>query len=158
MTLWEHRFQHMLSQCLKYNPRMMSMHFLGLRVDQNIINKNKQDFIQHIPESPVHQVYKICWRIGWDERHNQSFIKLIRLVPSKVHSPLLPFIDKTLWQDLFEKIRDHHQANQKNHLSWVKDICSYSPLIELAVIHTKSWGTIRLSNKDSGYFQIQSTR
>jgi hypothetical protein len=62
---------------LKNNMKMFSMIFKIFRIDQNIIDKNYDEFIKFQHEDRVHEIHEICRCIGKAKGHNQIFIESI---------------------------------------------------------------------------------
>ena len=42
---------------------MLFMHFLGLRVDENVINEYYDERVKVFTEDPVHEIHKCSWCI-----------------------------------------------------------------------------------------------
>jgi hypothetical protein len=56
---------------------MSSMIFKIFGIDQNIVDKNHDKFIEFRHEDIVHEIHEICRCIGKTEGHNQIFIESI---------------------------------------------------------------------------------
>ena len=67
----------MFSQLLKDNMNMMSMIFLGLGINENIINEDDHKDIKFLHEDAIHQIHEISRRIGEAEGHDSKFIETI---------------------------------------------------------------------------------
>jgi hypothetical protein len=76
-TLREFGIQRVISQTLKNNVKMSSMIFRIFRIDQNIIDKNHDEFIEFRHEDRVHKIHEIGRCIGKTKGHNQIFIESI---------------------------------------------------------------------------------
>jgi hypothetical protein len=69
--------QMVISQMLKNNMKMFSMIFKIFRLDQNIIDKNHDEFIEFWHKDRVHEIHEICRCISKTKGHNQIFIESI---------------------------------------------------------------------------------
>ena len=67
----------MFSQFLKDNMNMTSMIFLGLGINENIINEDDHKNIKFFHEDAIHQIHEISRRIGEAEGHDSEFIETI---------------------------------------------------------------------------------
>jgi hypothetical protein len=76
-TFREFGIQVVISQTLKDNMKMFNVIFKIFRIDQNIIDKNHDEFIEFWHEDRVHEIHEICRRIGKIKGHNQIFIESI---------------------------------------------------------------------------------
>jgi uncharacterized protein YeaC (DUF1315 family) len=76
-TFREFGIQMVISQTLKNNMKMSSMIIKIFRIDQNIVDKNHDEFIEFRHEDRVHEIHEICRCIGKTKGHNQVFIESI---------------------------------------------------------------------------------
>jgi hypothetical protein len=76
-TFREFGIQMVISQTLKNNMKMFSMIFESFGIDQNIIDKNHDEFIEFRHEDRVHEIHEVCRCIGKTKGHNQIFIESI---------------------------------------------------------------------------------
>ena len=67
----------MFSQFLKDNMNMTSMIFLGLGINENIIDEDDHKDIKFLHEDAIHQIHEISRCIGEAERHDSEFIETI---------------------------------------------------------------------------------
>jgi hypothetical protein len=57
--------------------KMFNMIFKSFGIDQNIVDKNHDEFIKFRHEDRVHEIHEICRCIGKTKGHNQIFIESI---------------------------------------------------------------------------------
>jgi hypothetical protein len=69
--------QTVIPQTLKNNMKMLCMIFESFGIDQNIIDKNHDEFIEFRHKDRVHEIHEICRCIGKTKGHNQIFIESI---------------------------------------------------------------------------------
>ena len=67
----------MLSKLLEDNMNVTSMIFLGLGINDNIINKDDHKDIKFLHEDAIHQIHEISRSIGEAEGHDREFIEAI---------------------------------------------------------------------------------
>jgi hypothetical protein len=67
----------MISQTLKDNSEMFGVFFLAFGIDENIIDKDHDEFIDLRHEYGVHEVHEVGWGICESERHYQELVKTI---------------------------------------------------------------------------------
>jgi hypothetical protein len=56
---------------------MFGVFFLALRIDENIIDKDHDKFIELYHEHGVHEVHEVGWGISESEGHYQELVKTI---------------------------------------------------------------------------------
>jgi hypothetical protein len=66
-----------ISQTLKDNSEMFGVIVLALRIDENIIDKDHDKFIELRHEHGVHEVHEVGRSISDSERHDQELVKNI---------------------------------------------------------------------------------
>jgi hypothetical protein len=66
-----------ISQTLKDNSEVVGVIFLTLRIDENLIDKDHDKFIELSHEHGVHEVHEVGGSISESERHNQELVKTI---------------------------------------------------------------------------------
>jgi hypothetical protein len=66
-----------ISQTLKDNSEMIGVFFLALGIDENIIDKDHDKFIELRHEHGVHEVHEVGGSISESERHDQELVKTI---------------------------------------------------------------------------------
>jgi hypothetical protein len=76
-TFREFGIQMVISQTLQNNMKLFSMIFKVFGIDQNIVDKNNDEFIEFRHEDRVHEIHEICRCIGKTKGHNQIFIESI---------------------------------------------------------------------------------
>jgi hypothetical protein len=62
---------------LKDNSEMFGVFFLAFGIDENIIDKDHDEFIELRHEHGVHEVHELGWGICESERHYQELVKTI---------------------------------------------------------------------------------
>jgi hypothetical protein len=67
----------MISQTLKDNSEMFGVFFLAFGIDENIIDKDHDKFIELRHEHGVHEVHEVGEGISESERHYQELVKTI---------------------------------------------------------------------------------
>jgi hypothetical protein len=67
----------MISQTLKDNSEMFGVFFLSFGIDENIIDKDHDEFIELRHEHGVHEVHEVGWGICETKRHYQELVKTI---------------------------------------------------------------------------------
>jgi hypothetical protein len=67
----------MVSQTLKDNSEIFGVIVLALRIDENIIDKDHDKFIELRHEHRVHEVHEVGGSISEPERHDQELVKTI---------------------------------------------------------------------------------
>jgi hypothetical protein len=91
-TLAEFGMELMVPKSLQNNTEMSRMLFFILGIDQDVVNEDNDKLVQLRHEYRVHQIHKMCMRIGESKQHNQV---LIQSVPDREGSPTNIF-----WTDL----------------------------------------------------------
>jgi hypothetical protein len=76
-TFREFGIQTVISQTLKNNMKMFSVIFKIFEINQKIVNKNHNEFIEFRHEDRIHEIHEICRCIGKIKGHNQIFIESI---------------------------------------------------------------------------------
>jgi hypothetical protein len=67
----------MISQTLKDNSKVFGMFFLAFGIDENIINKDHDKFVELRHEHEVHEVHEVGWGVRETKRHYQELVKTI---------------------------------------------------------------------------------
>ena len=67
----------MFSKFLKDDMNVTSMIFLGLGINENIVDKDDHKDIKFLHEDAIHQIHEISQRIGEAEGHNSELIETI---------------------------------------------------------------------------------
>jgi hypothetical protein len=67
----------MISQKLKDNSEVSGMFFLAFGIDENIIDKDHDEFIELCHVHGVHEVHEVGWGIRETKRHHQELVKTI---------------------------------------------------------------------------------
>jgi hypothetical protein len=83
----------MFSKFLEDNMNVTSMIFLGLGINENIINKDDQKDIKFLHEDAIHQIHEISRHIGEAEGHDSEFIESISSRKGRFWNIFFPNID-----------------------------------------------------------------
>jgi hypothetical protein len=67
----------MISQTLKDNSEVFGVFFLAFGIDENIIVKDHDEFIELHHKHRVHEVHEVGWGICETKRHYQELVKTI---------------------------------------------------------------------------------
>jgi hypothetical protein len=67
----------MISQTLKDNSEVFGVFFLTFGIDEDIIDKDHNKFIELRHEHGVHEVHEVGWGIRETKRHYQEIVKTI---------------------------------------------------------------------------------
>jgi hypothetical protein len=67
----------MISQTLKDNSEVFGMFYLAFGIDENIVDKDHDEFIELCHEHRVHEVHEVSWGICKTKRHYQELVKTI---------------------------------------------------------------------------------
>jgi hypothetical protein len=59
-----------LSQGSQYQPQMLCVLFLGLEIDQDVINEHHHKFVKELHEHLVHEIHEVGWGIGQAKGHH----------------------------------------------------------------------------------------
>ena len=79
LTFAKFGIKTMLPKFLEDNMDVTSMIFLGLGINENIINKDDHKDIKFLHEDAIHQIHEISRCIGEAEGHDSEFIKTISI-------------------------------------------------------------------------------
>jgi hypothetical protein len=67
----------MISQTLEDNSEVFGMFFLALGIDENIIDKDHDEFVELRHKHGVHEVHEVGWGIRETKGHYQELVKTI---------------------------------------------------------------------------------
>ena len=67
----------MLAEFLQHKPQVLLMFFIGLGVDEDVINKHDDELIQVLHENQIHEVHEVYWCISQSEGHNNILVQTI---------------------------------------------------------------------------------
>jgi hypothetical protein len=67
----------MISQTLKDNSEVFGVFFLAFGIDENIIDKDHDEFVELRHKHGVHEVHEVGWGIHETKRHYQELVKTI---------------------------------------------------------------------------------
>jgi hypothetical protein len=60
----------MVSTTLENNVKVLSMIFLILGINKNVINKNHNELVKFGQEYRIHEIHEVDWSIREPERHD----------------------------------------------------------------------------------------
>jgi hypothetical protein len=67
----------MISQTLKGDSEVFGVFFLAFGIDENIIDKEHDKFVELRHEHGVHEIHEVGWGIRETKRHYQELVKTI---------------------------------------------------------------------------------
>jgi hypothetical protein len=141
----------MISQTLKDNSEMFGVLFLAFGIDENIIDKNHDKFIELRHEYRVHKVHEVGGGISESERHYQELVKTITSGKSgfrKISRSNLDLVVARTKVDLREDFGTS-QLIKKNVDSGKQVFVFDGDCIEWSIIYAHSQATIFLFDKES---------
>jgi hypothetical protein len=130
---------------------MFGVFFLALGIDENIIDKDHDKFIELCHEHGVHEILEVGGGISESERHYQELVKTITSGKSgfwNVARSNLDLVVARMKVDLREDFGTS-QLNKKNADSGKWVFVFDGDCIEWSIIHTHSQATIFLFDKES---------
>jgi hypothetical protein len=125
--------------------------FLALRIDENIINKDHDKFIELRHEHGVHEIHEVGMSISESERHNQELVKTITSGKSSFRNVARSNLDLVVARtkvDLREDLGTS-QLIKKNINSGKRVFVFDGDCIEWSIIYAYSQATIFLFDKES---------
>jgi hypothetical protein len=141
----------MISQTLKDNSEVFGMFFLAFGIDENIIDKDHNEFIELRHDHGVHEVHEVGWGICETKRHYQELIKTTTSGESGFRNVTRSNLDLLITGTKVDLREDFgtSQLIEKNIDSGKRVFGFYGDCIERSVIHTHSQATIFLLDKES---------
>jgi hypothetical protein len=141
----------MISQTLKDNSEMFGVFFLAFGIDENIIDKDHDEFIELRHEHEVHEVHEVGWGIGETKRHNQELVKTITSGESGFRNVTRSNLDLVVTRTKVDLREDFgsSQLIKKNIDSGKRVFVFGGDCIERSVIYAHSQATIFLLDKES---------
>jgi hypothetical protein len=141
----------MISQTLKDNSEMFGVFFLAFGIDEDIIDKDHDEFIELCHEHGVHEVHEVGWGICESERHYQELVKTITSRKSSFRNVARSNIDLVIARTKVDLREDFgtSQLIKKNIDSGKRVFVFYGDWIEWSVIYAHSQATILLLDKES---------
>jgi hypothetical protein len=142
----------MISQTLKDNSEVFGVFFLAFGIDENIIDKDHDKFIELRHKHGVHEVREVGWGIRETKRHYQELVKTITSGESGFRNVTRSNFDLMITRtkvNLGENFGSS-QLIKKNIDSGKRIFVLDGDCIERSVIYTHSQATIFLFDKKSG--------
>jgi hypothetical protein len=141
----------MISQTLKDNSEMFGVFFLAFGIDENIIDKDHDEFIELRHEHGVHEVHEVSWGICETKRHYQELIKTITSGESGFRNVTRSNLDSVITRTKVNLREDFgsSQLIKKNIDSGKRVFVFDGDCIERSVIYAHSQDTIFLLDKES---------
>jgi hypothetical protein len=141
----------MISQTLKDNSEVFGMFFLTFGIDENIINKDHDEFIELRHEHGVHEVHEVGWGICETETHYQELVKAITSGESGFRNLTRSNLDLMITRTKVNLREDFGTIQLiKKNIDLGKRVFVFDgDCIERSVIYTHSQATIFLLDKES---------
>jgi hypothetical protein len=129
---------------------MFGVIFLALRIDENIIDKDHDKFIELRHEHGVHEVHEVGGGISESERHDQELVKTITSGKSGFRNVAGSNLDLVVARTKVDLREDFgtSQLIKKNIDSRKRVFVFDGDCIEWSIIYAHSQGTIFLLNKE----------
>jgi hypothetical protein len=129
---------------------MVGVIFLALRIDENIINKDHDKFIELRHEHGVHEVHEVGGSISESKRHDQELVKTITSGKSGFRNVARSNLDLVVTRTKIDLREDFgtSQLIEKNIDSRKRVFVFDGDYIEGSVIYAHSQATIFLLNKE----------
>jgi hypothetical protein len=141
----------MISQTLKDNSEVFGVFFLTFGIDEDIIDKDHDEFIELRHEHGVHEVHEVGWGIRETKRHYQELVKTITSGESGFRNVTRSNFDLMITGTKVNLREDFgsSQLIKKNIDSRERIFVLDGDCIERSVIYTHSQATIFLLDKES---------
>jgi hypothetical protein len=142
----------MTSQTLKDNSEVFSMLFLAFGIDENIIDKDHDKFVELRHKHGVHEVHEVGWGIRETKGHYQELVKTITSGENGFRNVTRSNLDLVITRTKVNLREDFgsSQLIKKNINSGKRVFVLDGDCIERSVIHTHSQATIFLFDEKSG--------
>jgi hypothetical protein len=142
----------MISQTLKDNSEMFGVFFLALGIDENIIDKDHDKFVELRHKHGVHEVHEVGWGIREPKRHHQELVKTITSGESGFRNVTRSNLDLVITRTKLNLREDFgsSQLIKKNIDSGERIFVLDGDCIERSVIYTHSQASIFLFDEKSG--------
>jgi hypothetical protein len=141
----------MISQTLKDNSEMFGVLFLAFGIDENIIDKAHDKFIELRHEHGVHEVHEVGGGISVSERHDQELVKTITSGKSGFRNITRLNLDLVVAR-MKVILREDFGTSQlvKKNIDSRKQVFVFDgDCIEWSIIYAHSQATIFLFDKES---------
>jgi hypothetical protein len=142
----------MILQTLKDNSEVFGVFFIAFGVDENIIDKDHDKFVEFRHEHGVHEVHEVGWGIRETEGHYQELVKTITSGESSFRNVARSNFDLMI-TGMKVNLREDFGSSQlieKSIDSGKRVFVLDGDCIERSVIHTHSQATIFLFDEKSG--------
>jgi ribosomal protein L44E len=141
----------MISQTLKDNSKVFGMFFLALGIDENIIDKDHDEFVELCHKHRVHEVHEVGWGIRESKRHYQELVKTITSGEGGFRNVTRSNLDLVITRTKvnFREDFGSSQLIEKNIDSGKRVFVFDADCIERSVIYTHYQATIFLLDKES---------
>jgi hypothetical protein len=141
----------MISQSLKDNSEVFGMLFLAFGIDENIIDKDHDKFVELRHEHGVHEVHEVGGGISESERHDQELVKTITSGKSGFRNIARSNLDLVVARTKVDLRKDFgtSQLVKKNIDSRKRVFVFDGDCIEWSIIYAHSQATIFLFDKES---------
>jgi hypothetical protein len=149
----------MISQTLKDNSEVFGMFFLAFGTNENIIDKDHDEFFELRHKHGVHVVHEVSWGIRETKRHYQELVKIIMSGESGFRNVTRSNFDLMITRTKVNLGEDFgsSQLIKKNIDSGKRIFVLDGDCIEQSVIHTHSQATIFLfDEKEWGNPKVKS--
>jgi hypothetical protein len=150
----------MILQTLKDNSEVFGVFFLALGIDENIIDKDHDIFVELRHKHGVHEVQEVGCGIRETKRHYQELIKTITSGESGFRNVTRSNFDLMITRTKVNLREDFgsSQLIKKNIDSGKRVFVLDGDCIERSVIYTHSQATIILLDKESRATQRRRAR
>jgi hypothetical protein len=141
----------MISQTLKDNSEVFGMIFLTFGIDEDIIDKDHDKFVELRHEHRVHEVHEVGWGIRETKRHYQELVKTLTSGEGGFRNVTRSNLDLMITRTKvnFREDFGSSQLVEKNIDSGKRVFVLDGDCIERSVIYTHSQATILLLDKES---------
>jgi hypothetical protein len=129
---------------------MVGVRFVALEIDQNIIDKDHDKFIELRHEHRVHEVHEVGGSISESEGHNQELVKTITSGTSGFRNVARSNLDLVVARPKVDLRKDFgtSQLIEKNIDSRKRVFVFDGDCIEWSIIYAHSQATIFLFDKE----------
>jgi hypothetical protein len=130
---------------------MFGVFFLTFRIDEDIIDKDYEEFIELRHEHRVHEVHEVGWGICESKRHYQELVKTITSGKSGFRNVARSNLDLVITRTKVDFREDFgtNQLIKKNIDSGKRVFVFDGDCIEWSVIYAHSQAAIFLLDKES---------
>jgi hypothetical protein len=142
----------MISQTLKDNSKVFGMFFLAFGIDENIIDKDHDKFVELRHKHGVHEVHEVGWGIRETKGHYQELVKTITSGEGGFRNVTRSNFDLMITRTKVNLREDFgsSQLIKKNIDSGKRIFVRDGDCIERSVIYTHPQATILVFDEKSG--------